>query len=403
MQIGELFVALGLEVDDKKLDAFQGKIDKTKQRMTTFIVAATAAAAAITAISQSAINATVSMTNFNLQTGLSIDKLQQWQKVAQLSDVTLSAEQVTQSIAGLQSQLTQIRLGGGNVTPFQLLGINTFGKDAFQVLEEIRGALVGIDNATATNLLQQIGLTPSFINILRLSRTEFEAINKEFFLNNAQRQGITKLGTSFTRLGIQLSAIKDNIVAEFAPALNKLLADITKWFSGNGKQVIKDMGNIVKIMIDIAQVLSNTIGLVYNITSAFLNFKGVVQTLLPILAVMAAYFFPIEAAIAGLLLLLDDIAVFLRGGDSLIGRALSDIKKIGEAIGSIFGFGGFGGLGGIDSEINILPPLPAVATSGSNTQNNNININSTAPAAQLADELQFKLNDANLQLNNGFM
>lgn len=419
MQIAELFVKLGLNVDDQKLGTFQNKLKTTKTNMLKFVAIAGTMAFAIERIANSTIKATVALTNFNMQTGLSVQKLLQWQKVAQLADVTLSAEQITQSIAGLQQNLAQIRLGAGNVAPFQLLGIDVAGKNAFQVLEDVRGAIKGLDAATATNLIAQMGLSPQFVNVLRMTREEFEAINKEFFLNQKQQASIVKLGTSFKKLQLQLGFLRDNIVAQFAPVLIKLLTTISKWFSKNGKSVIKDLGKIVKVFVKIGQVLSNSAGMIFKVIDGLMNMKGVIKALIPIITALGVAFFRPQLAITALLLLLDDLAVFMRGGDSLIGRGLEALGKITQKhpllSGAInAGVGGLKKVFGIDTnttetvmDVGGLPPLPSVAmspsSSTSNTVNNDIKIQSTAPAFELIDELNEKYSNVDLQINNGYV
>ena len=396
MKLAEFFISLIVDSDQKKLDDFKGgisELDKTLSNLKLLAVAT-----AMKAFTDSTVNSTVALQNFTNQTGMLGAELQRWQIAGELSDLSMGADQVTQSIASLQQNLTQIRLGGGNVSPFQLLGVDVAGKDAFQVLEKIRKSIIGLDNATATNLIQQTGLSPQFINILRLSNEEFSKLfGERSVLSKSKRNDVLKMGTSLTNLKIALVLLKDQIVAFVAPAL----ISISKGF----KRIVDGLASFIDGIENVSttiKVLAVAIGL--------------------LLAVMN----PIKTLILASTLLIDDFIVSMQGGEGVfkdmadwvvnlgtkitnfllkpIRELLEKFKQLkkGTLASAIFKFSA----GDNDKELSGLNSKGAgEARKMSNSFTNNYNINSTASATQLADNIvnkqQKELNYALQEFNNG--
>ena len=405
MNIAEFFVKLGVNADTNKLKAFSNSVQAIPSKLLTLKNAFSAAVIyGVDRFVDSTVRGTVALQNFNNQTDLSIRKLQQWQVAGELSDISLSAEQVTASIQNLQKNLTNIRLGGGNIRPFQLLGIDVQGKNAFQVLEQVREAIKGLDSATAVNLIEQLGLSSNFINVLRISRKEFEALGKGQFLSVKQRDTVLKLGTAITKLKIEFKLLKDRVVADFEPLWSALLQIITKLSSAFSRLI------------------------------AFISkSEPAMKTLLAVIAVLTIAFAPLASAIIGVILLIEDFFTYMEGGDSWIGDMIESISEFAKAlyddfikpledaldaylkftgaieegiidtfkdIGAFFGFGG-------DDATKKLAPTGAGSTSNNSTANfnNTYNIQSNGEGQDVADAIvntqQSQLNYAYQDFNNG--
>jgi len=244
--IGELFIQLGVKADTQQINKVDAGIKSLRGNLLLVSAAFTGAVVGLDRFINSALKGVVSLQNLNAQTGLSIQKLQQFQQAGQLSNLALSADQIAQSIGNVQKNIAAIRIGQGDISPFQLLGVDVAGQDAFGVIEQLRGAIQGLDPATATNLISQIGLSPDFINLLRLSRKEFELLSENTFLNPRQRADIDKVGTSIKALQLRFKALKDQAVAKIAPELNKLVQQFFKWIKDNGKAIIDTIAGMAR-------------------------------------------------------------------------------------------------------------------------------------------------------------
>lgn len=281
MNIGELFVTLG--VKGKGI----GTLRDVAKMVAELPVDAAAAIAGMAGISlelgkmaEEAMATSVAFQSFSNQTGLSWQELQRWQLIAEQANV--SVQTVSTSVSTLERNLAEIRLGRGNIAPFQMLGIGVGpGANAFTVLEQIRQKIKGLNPATATNLISQMGLSPDMMNVLRLTDRQFSEFAAHIHgINEKQQQDFLRAKLSITQLGEAFRYTMFGIVADLSEAWEKAS-----------------------------------------------TFKDAVKALAIVAAGAAVYFFPLTAALGGLLLVLDDLAVYFVGGKSLFGEGLKGLDK----------------------------------------------------------------------------
>ena len=327
--LGELFISLGIKADEASLKRIDNGIKSLRNGAFALSAAFTGAVYGLNKFVDGSLQGVVALQNLSNQTGLAIEGLQKWQQAGQLSNLAISAEQIAGSIGNVQKNLAQIRMGQGNLAPFQLLGIDVMGQDAFGVLDQLRNSIQGLDSATATNLITQIGLTPDFINLLRLSRKEFEALSENTFLNKKQREEIDKVGTSIKALQLRMGALKDQAVAKIAPLLNDLVQDFFKWLSDNGDEIVNTMSDFAKGFAMFTQAIGNAFSVLTGFLSNITGMESGTKALAIAFGALTLAMRPMLLGFTALLLVLDDIAVFQRGGESLIG-SFFDVFKNGE-------------------------------------------------------------------------
>jgi hypothetical protein len=309
MKIAEFFVEILVKADTDKLGDFKQGVNDVGVALGKASALITATAVALDQFTKGTVDGVVALQNMNNQTGLMIEKMQQLQAAGQLANLALTAEQVSSSVANLQANLTQIALGGGNVAGFQLLGISVAGKDAFQVIEDLRSAIVGLDEATATNLIQQTGLDAGFINILRMTNEEFSQLSDGLtFLDPQERRALLEFGQRVQRIRIEMGLFKDRAVVALLPFINKLVEafkDISWLFEmiGKGLKILSDRFEILK-----------TIAIAVGVA-------------------LATVFAPFTTAVAGVLLALDDLSNYLQGNGSVIGLWIEDITNLFNGLG----------------------------------------------------------------------
>lgn len=321
--IDEIFIKLGFKTDDKDIDKTKKKVDdlldntdkkskkadisfnnifKTVRRMA---VAAGAAYIAFDRLANSMLKSNQAYINFNRQTGLALANVNKIAGAGMLVDYNLNPENVMGSMQALESNLAQIRLGEGNIAPFQLLGISPVGKDAVQVIEDLRQAIKGIDDMTATNIIQQMGLSPEMLTILRMSREEmqqYSAIANQYMLSPEQRQAMQQYAMGLRLVHMQLNYLKDTIILKVIPAFinfSKNFANILQ----QGSKFIDIIQNVLKMIPQLKLALG-----------------GLTMFIL-------ARFNPIIAALTGLYLIIEDIAVWFAGGKSITGKLFGNRKK----------------------------------------------------------------------------
>lgn len=408
MQLDELFVALVFKTDDKEVKEFDKTVKSTKTNMLGLVLGAVAVVAALDKIAQSTANAVNNLQNFNSQTGLSIGKLQNLQITAGLQNIGLSAEQVSQSVQTLQSNLASIKLGQGNIAPFQMLGIDVMGQNAFGILDQLRERIKGLDDMTATNMIQQMGLNPQFISVLRMSKDEFAGLNSQIALTYDERQNIQALGVEIKKTELLIEGAINKAIAKWSPALIGLAQFI---------QNINFAINKLHLLLPILLIGMGGILKMFNLLKA--------STL------------GWTMALTWLMLLLDDYATWSKGGQSLfdytgmekffdaIDKNLNKLDKhanllngifqlanvgtgagIGARLGGLFGVPGaaIGAGAGALVGVGVNMAMDNAAKEGGATnvhQTNNINVNSNASnGPDVARSLQQPLNSATQQLIN---
>jgi hypothetical protein len=285
MNIGELFVTLGVNTETMKVKEFTRAIGELPVQVLGAIAALAGIEFEMSKLAGEAMNAAVGFEAFGSQTGLSWRELQRWQIVAVQANV--SAEAVTSSVSNLQRQLAEIRLGRGNISPFAMLGIDP-RQNAFGVLQQLRKRLPGMDRAMASNLMGQMGLSPEMLQVLSLSDRKFAEFGRTVTgITGEQEKSFLKAKLALNQLGLEF---KDFSFQHLAPLLEGF-ADL--------------MGSLQEM-----------------------------QGALPLLATgalaLGAAFAPVTTAVIALLAVLEDLVGYEQGKDSLIGTILGGKKSKGE-------------------------------------------------------------------------
>jgi hypothetical protein len=383
MNIGEFFVELGANADTKSVREFGSELLDLPIKSALAVAALAKITFEFQQIAAAAMDAAVGFQMFSAQTGLSSQELQRWQLVAEQANV--SGQAVQASVMGLQRNMAEIAMGRGNISPFQLLGINP-RQNAFAVLDQLRDRIKGLDQATAVNLMTQMGLDPQMIQLLKLSNEEFKTLEgnivgmtakqQEAFL--ATKRSLVQLSQAFRGLGYQIL----EVVAPYAERLVNIFMMLVNWTS----QLVSGVQQFVRLL---ASVPGNLAAIGIALAPLFITT------------------FPLTGALIALLLVLDDLAVYGRGGKSVTGLAIEGLQKLGKEISDMLlkwpKLATFAMTFG--SALAGVPMSQAQAQKLVQQNQVNINVNSTADAAETArqtkSEFDRATSDAALQTNNG--
>ena len=328
MNLGGLFVSLGLKTDLKELNKFNTGLDKAPKLMKSATVAITAMSAATLAagysfkkFSDSGIQSAKNLQTFTNQTGLAVTKLNQLANVGKSIDLNLNENNITTGILGLEKTLARLRLGQGNFAPFQMAGIDVLGKDAFDVIKQLRQQVKGLDDITATVLIEDIGLDANFLSILKLSNKEFDKLSKNSFLNGKEAKTLNNLGLQVRKISTEFINLRNKALVKLAPYLKDLVDKSLKWFKDNGDRVVNTISSLAKGFGMFAEAIGRAASLI-------LNAKGSILLLAGAVGLLAVPFIPVIAGLTAIVLLLDDIAVWKANGKSMFGPLYDAIAKI---------------------------------------------------------------------------
>ena len=126
------------------------------------------------------------------------------------------------------------------------------------------------------------------------------------------------------RTGLALDSIKTKIALNLAPAITNVVSGFRNWLTVNRDLVANGITKIVRSVGVVIQVVINTIKFIDKIVTSTVGWKNAIIALSVVWAVFnrALLFSPIGIVmglITGLMLLIDDLLVYMNGGKSLFG------------------------------------------------------------------------------------
>lgn len=276
MKVGDFWIQLGVKADIASVKDFVHSIGELPLEAAGALLAIGAIEYKLTELAKLAVNTSVGFELFTNQTGLSAQELQRWQIVAEQANV--SAESVASTVTNLQKKMAEARLTGSGANTFLMLGVSPYQKDAFAVLTRLRETIKHLNRPMAMNLMGQLGISPEMVNLLLLSNREFKHMSHSVRGMTEEQQSLfLETKRSLVELGQQIRYfgfdVLQRMIVDFQ-SFHEVLKEIPIWMPG----------------------------IIAAVTALGLAFA------------------PTITALTLLLLLLDDLAVYFQGGDSLIGR-----------------------------------------------------------------------------------
>ncbi|RPJ58268.1 MAG: hypothetical protein EHM12_08265 [Dehalococcoidia bacterium] len=349
MNILELFATIGLKADTKKAEDFGKSIQNIKIGLGVTAVAVGAFIVTLKKLTDESMKTALALKQFKVETGASMEELQRWSTVA--DEVSGSGQAVADSIKAITSNQEKIKLGQGNISGYQLLGINP-NQDPFAILEQLRTKTQGLSQAMKKNVMEQIGVNKELLQVLELSKVEFDSMSRNaFIIPESAVMIIDKARGSATNLTNAVKYLKAMITAGLAPSIIKVNEFIMKWIKNNQEGLVKGIKTAFFWTSKFIQAIVHTATVINNVIKGTIGWGNAFKILLGIIAVMNASLLlsPIglfTAAIILLIAVIDDLYVYSQGGVSLFGHILDNnpklkelfdtLKEISKAMGAFF-------------------------------------------------------------------
>lgn len=347
------------------------------------------------------------MIAFQRQTGISFASLNKYASASASVNFNATPEQMANTMQTLAGNLYDIRMGRGDISPYQELAFvggksfNPMGMSVEQLIESVREAIKGVGDVQATNLITRMGFSPDDLLMLRMTRKEFEKIN-DLFLSPREREQMNAYSLQIKKMRLEMQLMKDRALLAIMPIFVKLTNSITNFSTVWGK-VLTDFTKFIQT----SPVLESV-------------FKGITLALVGLLAVTK----PLYAGFMAIYLVLEDLAYWYAGKGSLFGdifgergsekyqnswmgkttnavgsgwKALNKIwevyqaKQRGEITGEEANTIASNFLGGILNKKEIAPPTSQAYMTPINT-NNNVNQNFSIYTTESAKVVQNSLN-----------
>lgn len=338
MTIVDLFARIGLKTDEAKAKSFASSMNSVKMGMIATIGVASGVSVAIKKITDDALKMGVAFKQFEVETGASAQELQKWQSVVEQTNQPI--EQVNAAIKALATNREKIKLGQGDISGYQLLGIDP-DQDPFKILEELRVETQGLSQAMKKDVLSRLGIGSGIIQTLELTNKQFsEMASNAFIIQPSAIESLNQAKASIDLAGRAINYMKAQIAVGLSPQLLQLTKRTTEFIKKNEDGIIKGFQVAFKWVTKFTGAIINTVSWIDNLITKTIGWKNGIGVVIGALAVLNAQLLlsPIGLMTAGLLLLIavmDDLYVYSQGGKSLFGNFIEQFKEVGIVVDKI--------------------------------------------------------------------
>jgi len=299
MNVAELFVKLGLSGVEGVSKGLKSVSEGFKDVVGSSFQAKAMIAGALYGMERMTASASktgMELFKFAKATGLSSIELQKWQYMAGQYG---AEEEVQGTIEAIQRAMAQMELGGGMPRGFALLGIDTEGKDAFQILDQLEAKVKQVSPKLGLELTAGLGINANMFQALRNINRERDKIDDRLLIYNKERDKLKDINTEWYNFWFNLNRIGTLGVGQF------------------GSQFIGSLGNTTKILRDLFSWIS-------KMANEFDVVKG---GLLAFGTILAATFAPVATTVAGLVLLLSEIQKYREGKEGIVADLVDPTGK----------------------------------------------------------------------------
>jgi len=318
MNIMELFAHIGLKADTGPAESFNKSIGGMKTALVGAIAGTLSLAAAVKAVNDQ-FNQSLTMQKFADDTGQSVEEMQKWKAVAQ--QVSGAGATVAESIRAISSNQAKIRLGQGNISGYQLLGIDS-RSDPFKVLEAIRTKTQGLSQSMRRNIAGQFGISNDLVKTLELTNDEFDRLAANaFVIPQGNIDAMNKARGSLETVKNAVNFLTAKFVTALAPGIDTISKKIAEFVRNYGAKLAEWMQRFMTMITRVATLIDRTI-------RETMGWKNAILALAAVFFILnSAVLMPV-AALVLFLAILEDIYLYSQGKDSLIGRFLEGMPAL---------------------------------------------------------------------------
>jgi len=332
MVVRELLARFGIDFDDKQLEAGSAGLEGMIGKLRTLgkVIVGSAVVVGISRFVDEVSRMGAELDHVSKMLGLSAEELREWQAAAELSGA--SGQDVTSAIQGLQGQMKSVLTGGEEaIRMFARLGVSTSGiwqRSAADVFEEVAGKLGNVSNETERAMIANALLGGSAANLHGLFRQGADGIAR---LRGEVRglasadmtafgEASSELRSSLTRFGLAIESLKMRLGLALFPALSAMISAVARgiaWFRDftAGTHALEAAFLVLIPVIAIFARSMVQAGIRIALAWAPLILKAAL----------------IAAAIAAVVLIVDDLIALFTGGESVIGDFIDQLFGVGSA------------------------------------------------------------------------
>lgn len=329
--VRELVTLLGFDVDEKTLKSYELRMQEARRAMRRFAIAAGIAGGAIAGIARRTARAGDNLVKTSQRLGLSVQALQEWRFVAERSGVATAtfdmamqrfgrraaeaARGTGEAVKALARLRVQVKDSNGRVREMDALL-----QDALEALAAIESPLER--NALAMKLFDSEGVR--VVQMLEQGSEGMALLRKRFRdLGGAISDQTAQLGVEAVDAWKDFTTALNGVIfamgEQLLPTLIEALTGLADWIAKN-QSLVRWIGWVTIGVIALTAA-------VYAGIAAWKLWAALIALINAGLFLMIAKFAVIGAFLGLLILLAQDIGMFLTGGgETVTGRAIQGLK-----------------------------------------------------------------------------
>ena len=382
MIIDELITVLGYDLEgEEKLAQYREGLDSAKSTLLALAAASAVAGTAIAAMVSDTAARFAELADFSATVGESVEDIQRLGFAAEQSGS--SNEALRSSLEKLNEKIGEASKGAGEPAEmFKKLGVSIRDaegnvRSGASIFTDLSNKFAGLSKAEQINLAKKLGIDASLITLL-----------------NGGSEAISELGIEAEKLGLVFSeevvsagadlddqiqlmlgsfgALKDALSVGLFPQVTMIVKNIRDWIAANREFIEQKLGAVLQGIVSVLQFLFNIIGGVFAIFGKLVGVVNSVVDVMKLLTAITIVWIALQAAtlvrnLAGMFVLaatgvrafnlqlllsklalgaaiiliglfIEDLIVYFKGGESVIGDFLDFFKdSFANAFGLISG------------------------------------------------------------------
>ncbi len=336
--IENLITQLSFDFDEEKLEEFQEGVETAAKGLVAIVGAAAAAATAIFAFTKQIAEANDELGKFAQRIGVDIEALQELGFVAELNGGSIDS--MNASLANLSRVASEAARGmGPGVEVFGMLGISVTDatgrlKQADDLLLDVADAISRLGSqAERLEFAQKLGIGEDLLLAIQQGSEAIKQQRKEarelgFVIDVDAAQAAADFQDEMLRLNRIILGVTNAIGTKLMKQIEPMIEQFVEWFKANKailqQNLTRFLDTLIKGIRGVFNVVMRVVSMVNSLVQAMGGWKAAIVAVTGVLIAMnaSALLMPVLAVAAGaaILLILEDIITFAKGGDSALGQ-----------------------------------------------------------------------------------
>lgn len=242
MKIADFFADIGFRVDTKSLQQFNSSMSSVVNTVRGLAFALTGAMTAWQMLQTKIGQNAQTMLNFKTYTGENIEEVRKLAAVMQGTNLNFSMDTFLNDISNVKTQLRELQIfgeGSNMAQALRVVGLPGLNPGALTTIQDFLKLLKQIpDAATRAMLVDRLGVSRQFLNILDLTDQQYRELEKradKIFPNEQELKRRQQASLEIYMTWLELKNLFESKVTDFAPILEELLHRISDIVSDSEK------------------------------------------------------------------------------------------------------------------------------------------------------------------------